>query len=176
MLGEKRTFLKESLGSIQDTGAIFPSSRWLARELTSPIYRSEKPLRILEVGAGTGPITCELVTQMRSKDSLTVVEINARMVETLKRRIAQLPNYEQQCDSIDIFVGPIQDLPETEKFDVIVCALPFNNFTADLCADILRKLQRLSHSETELTYFEYLGLRRLGRICLLYTSDAADDP
>ena len=55
-------------------------------------------------------------------------------------------------------------MPFDGKFDVIVCALPFLNFDRATVEEIFAKLKAVSHSGTVMTYYEYIGLKQLGKV------------
>lgn len=148
----------------KNTGTAFNSSRWAARALTNPVRYGNGPKNILEVGAGTGPVTSEIIKDMSSKDTLTIVEINPKFMAVLKERVKKLPEYELHKDRITFFEGPIQEVPEDDQYDVIVCALPFLNFERKLVEEIFAKLSRLGTESTVMTYYEYIGLRQLGKV------------
>lgn len=61
------------------------------------------------------------------------------------------------------FEGPVQGLATGDKFDLIVCAIPFLNLPVQITQDIFRKFAELSHSQTSITYYEYMWLRQLGK-------------
>ena len=157
------------LSEFKTTGTAFNSSRWAAQALSQPVrsahLRSKKVgSTILEVGAGTGPVTIRIVEDMGPEDSLTVVELNGAFMKALQERLEKSPHYQKHKDRIRLFVGPIQDLPEDVTYDVIVCALPFLNFERPLVEDIFKKFRRLGSESTILTYYEYIGLRKLGKL------------
>src|SRR5581483_5471549 len=74
-------FFREFRRHFPATGAILPSSRFLARALVRPLRSPRPACRILEVGPGTGSVTREIVWRMQSGDRLDAVEINGRFVE-----------------------------------------------------------------------------------------------
>lgn len=158
-------FLKEGISRFTETGTLFPSSKWAAEALIDPILRPKRaPMKILEVGAGTGPITKNIMDAMIDDDSLDLCELNPSMMAGLRKNVRHHPKYWKFHKVINFFEGPIQQFPENCVYDSIICALPFSNFTPELCAEIFVKLQRLGHEGTELTYFEYIGLRRISRV------------
>ena len=51
---EVATFLKEVHRTFYTTGAVLPSGRQLARQVCRPLSEHKTPVRVLEVGPGTG--------------------------------------------------------------------------------------------------------------------------
>src|SRR5215210_7643620 len=72
------SFFREYRRHVRNTGALLPSSRFLARALVSELRRPRGPSRILEVGPGTGSVTREILRYFRSGDRLDAVEVNGR--------------------------------------------------------------------------------------------------
>ncbi|WP_369182628.1 class I SAM-dependent methyltransferase [Streptomyces sp. Y1] len=78
-------FLAEALRAFHDTGALAPSGPELVNALVVPVTsRPNRPLSVLEVGAGTGAVTRRLVEVLRPGDRLHVVEANPRFAERLR--------------------------------------------------------------------------------------------
>lgn len=161
MLKDNLVFLKESLKEFELTGTVCPTSKWAADALTNPLRGARTPKRILEIGPGTGSVTVKILADMIPGDTLMICEINPRFMEALKENIRDNPNFKRNLSAISFFEGPVQDLPETTRYDVIVCALPFLNFDLQTVEDIFAKLKRLSDSATVMTYYQYIGLRSL---------------
>lgn len=162
MIRENVVFLREFLTEFQNTGTCFPTSKWAALELTEPLRGEHDPLNILELGPGTGSVTVQILRDMGPQDTLTICEINERFMKALKERLEENPDFQKHRERITFFQGPVQELPEKGRYEVIVCALPFLNFDREMCQTILRKLQRVSTSSTVMTYYQYIGLRHLG--------------
>ena len=162
MIRENVVFLREFLTEFHNTGTCFPTSKWAALELTEPLRGKRDPLNILELGPGTGSVTVQILRDMGPQDRLTICEINERFMKALKERMAVNPDFHRHRDRITFFQGPVQELPEVGRFEVIVCALPFLNFDRETCQTILSKLQRVSTDSTVMTYYQYIGLRHLG--------------
>ena len=164
MIRDNVVFFREFLTEFQNTGTLFPTSKWAALELTEPLRQVRNPLNILELGPGTGSVTVQILRDMGPEDTLTICEINERFMKALKERMLVNPDFQRHRDRITFFQGPVQDLPEHDRFEVIVCALPFLNFDRDTCHTILKKLQAVSTSSTVMTYYQYIGLRHLGLV------------
>ncbi|MFP6764474.1 MAG: hypothetical protein VB858_12680, partial [Planctomycetaceae bacterium] len=75
-LREYATFFRQFRQRFETTGAIAPSSRYLARAMVGPLSQRghAEPVRILEIGPGTGAVTRTLITHMRDGDHLDLVE------------------------------------------------------------------------------------------------------
>ena len=160
-------FLREFLARFEETGSAVPSSRWAAQALTRPIKKLPHPKQILEVGPGTGVVTERALRDMSEKDHFTICEINPRFMQALKEKLADNPDYIRHKERVKFFEGPVQRLEESIKFDVIICAIPFTNLKVQIVEEIFTKLSKLSHEKTLVTFFEYIGLRKLGRIASL---------
>src|SRR5579862_9503086 len=55
----------------------------------------------------------------------------------------------------------IEDLRADAPYDVIISGLPLNNFSAAEVEGILRTLRRLGASGATVSFFQYIGIRRL---------------
>jgi phosphatidylethanolamine/phosphatidyl-N-methylethanolamine N-methyltransferase len=167
MFSECLVFLREGLVNFYHTGSLFPTTRWAASALTYPMRKHAKPQNILEVGAGTGSVTTKILQEMNPGDHLTICEVNSCFMTRLKKKLENNEDYNLLRDNIRLHECLVQDLPEDIQFDVIVCALPFLNFDVATVNDIFCKLSRLSRSDATLSYYEYIGLRPLGKMLSL---------
>jgi phospholipid N-methyltransferase len=161
MLKNNFVFLKESIKEFELTGTVCPTSKWAADALTNPLHGPRGPKRILEIGPGTGSVTVKILADMIPGDTLMICEINPRFMEALKNNLRDNPDFIRNRSAISFFEGPVQDLPESSRYDVIVCALPFLNFDLETVQEIFGKLKRLSDGATVMTYYQYIGLRSL---------------
>ncbi|WP_063794902.1 class I SAM-dependent methyltransferase [Kitasatospora sp. MBT66] len=175
--GDGWLFLSEALRTFRLTGAVAPSGVELVNALTVPATsRPDRPLSVLEVGAGTGVVTRRLVRVLRAGDRLHVVEPNPRFAQRLRtdeelaRRGAGLDLRLSTCRVQDLpgcgspvagEGGRDDDRPvvvaAAERYDVIVSGLPFTNFEPVEVRRILDLYLRLLVPGGELTYFGYLG-------------------
>lgn len=162
MVKENLVFLREFLLEFKTTGACFPTSKWAANALITPLRKPNRaPKRILELGPGTGSVTVPLVRELQDGDVLTVCEINPRFMKILKDTLEHEKAFHIRRSQVEFFEGAAQDIPVTAPYDVIVCALPFINFDLDTVQAIFEKLRLISTPETVMTYYEYIGARGL---------------
>ncbi len=163
MIRENLDVFREFVNEFQNTGTIFSTSGFAAEKMVNPLREPRGAKNILEVGAGTGPVTVKILENLKEGDQLTICEINPRLMSHLRKRLENDPNYQRFQDRVEFFEGPIQQLPEDRKFDVIISALPFLNFDVDMVQEIFEKYKRLSSEDVVVTYYEYIGLRSLGK-------------
>ena len=166
----------EFFRTFKETGMMFPTSKWAARAMVHPLRDEPKrnnvvpfnkdghrqPLKILELGPGTGTVTYRILENLSEGDELTVCEINPRFMSILRSNLVDKADYREHRKKITFYQCAAQELPETEKYDVIICSLPFLNFEMETVAEIFAKLRKLSHEETVMTYYEYIGLKKVG--------------
>lgn len=184
-LAESALFFREYIRHFHTTGAVLPSGRFLAAELTrfvgnqktgkgdrsnlpeqpegcraqiGPVPFSQ-PLKILEVGPGTGAVTGRIVGGMGTDDKLDLVELNESFVRKLEHRFQTEPAFQSVADRARIHHCPIEELPGDESYNVIVSGLPLNNFAV---ADVERILAVLTDRLVPggmLSFFEYIAVR-----------------
>lgn len=159
-------FLQQFCRRFETTGAILPSSRFLASELAGGIrWRKahlRRPLRILEVGPGTGPATEEIARLMGPEDTLDLVEVNEQFARFLSQRVATEAVFAPVRDRIQIYARAIEHhVKVAGAYDILVSGLPFNNFSAELVSDILEAFDELSADGCHWSFFEYYALRSI---------------
>ena len=154
-------FFQENLRQGNSVGAVWPSSPALSATMAEPVFRERtgtssaelppQPLRILEVGAGLGPVSGLLIPQLRPGDTYDIVELNPTFCEHLRVRFAGMP--------VRIHEMSILDWQE-EPYDRVVSGLPLANFPADVVEQIYRTFFRLMKPDAFFVMFEYLVIRQ----------------
>jgi phosphatidylethanolamine/phosphatidyl-N-methylethanolamine N-methyltransferase len=158
---ECRAFFREFRQQYRNTGSILPSSRFLGRALVAEMRKPRGPCRILEVGPGTGPVTTEILRQLRPDDRLDLVEINEHFVNLLRERFATEPLYRARQHQVRLIHAPLQEVPGEAVYDFLVSGLPLNNFPVSLVRAIFQAYRRLLKPGGVLSYFEYVLIRQL---------------
>jgi phospholipid N-methyltransferase len=179
-----RVFWREFRQQYHTTGAVLPSGRALAKALARFVRDGEATSqglslskssvgrngdasppstlarRILEVGPGTGAVTGQIISAMRSADQLFLVERNDQFVARLQTRLTEDLAFSSLADRITIIHASVEDLPDNEPYDLIISGLPLNNFDVQSVARILSKLRRLLAPAGTLSFFEYVAVRK----------------
>ena len=160
-----KTFWREYRANIKHVGAVLPSGnalgRALCRQLRDRPRTSNGPLRVLEVGPGTGAVTRHLVEALGPRDSLDLCELNAAFVEVLRRRLVAERPFADAAERVRIFHRPVERLDADAKYDCIVSGLPLNNFQVAEVEHLLGFLPTLLTPEGTLSFFQYIGIRKV---------------
>ncbi len=109
-----------------------PSSRYMARRIISGID-FENARCIVELGAGTGPITAELIKNLRPHTKLLVIELDPDLCARLKARFPQVDVVQgDACDFEKLLAE--RGIPHV---DHVCSGLPLPSFPAALREAIL---------------------------------------
>ncbi|MFA6273086.1 MAG: methyltransferase domain-containing protein [Candidatus Paceibacterota bacterium] len=126
---EQLLFIKNGVKDFYRVGAVAPSSRFLAERMaraTLPAGRQvsmNNDQTIVELGAGTGAITKELLKILPTQGRLTILEINPDFVSFLEK------NFKDQ--RMVCYAKSAENLPKIfgkNSADAIVSSLPLGNF------------------------------------------------
>lgn len=142
---------------LKSVGAIAPSSRFLARDLIEQFRKDVqkhhcKPLNVLEIGAGTGPLTREITRYLRGDDLLNVVEINDHFYQTINEKFDQ--------HNINVLHQDILNHNPSVKYDYIFSSLPYEAMSEDLIRSIWTKKLDLCNDQAYICYFKYVSFRK----------------
>jgi len=159
ILSEYRVFFGQFWRAYHTTGAISPSSRWLATALARYVPEGQGARRILEVGPGTGAVTQSIVRKLRPADRLDLVELNETFVANLRERFRSDPAFVAVADRTEVIHRSVEDLPQSPTYDAIVSGLPLNNFSTDLVQRLLLAFGNLLKPGGTLSFFEYVAVR-----------------
>ncbi|MGH3803999.1 MAG: methyltransferase domain-containing protein, partial [Pseudonocardiaceae bacterium] len=124
-------FVVHGYRSFQRTGALAPSSRWLARKLAQPIRDSRvggAKLNVLEAGAGNGAASNYIAQLLRPGDSYTLVEVNDAFTTGLREWIDSEEIARLRLADVKLIEDTIAAVPAHGQFDVILSGLPHKNF------------------------------------------------
>jgi phospholipid N-methyltransferase len=167
-LRERITFIGQLRADFEHTGAVQPSSRFLARAMAAPIRGKRsaagaKPLRIQEIGPGTGAVTRAIAASMGPEDELTCYEISERFARYLQNALSRDPVLMTVAERVTIHNAAAQDLDRSSPFDVAVCSAPLNNFGAETIEAILAAILGALAADGQATLFEYVAFPALRR-------------
>ena len=146
-------FFRQYLSNPGVTGAIAPSSRFLARCIVDAAA-IEPGKRVLELGPGNGAFTGEVVRALGGTGSYLGIDINPMFIASLQRRFTSLSFVAGDAATYDFS----QYCKANGAFDAVVSGLPWAAFPQSLQVSILEQvLPQVTEQGTFVT-FAYLGL------------------
>ena len=136
-VAERLRFLRAFVANPRQVGAVLPTSRWAVRDM---LDMGDVPTArlVVELGAGTGSQTSEVLARMGADARLVAMEIDPQLAKMLEERFDD-PRLQVVCDSAE----NLHDHLGGQKADVLVCALPFTSLEPDLRRRILEELPRV---------------------------------
>jgi phospholipid N-methyltransferase len=135
-LADRLRFLRAFAANPRQVGAILPTSRAAVRDMLDLGDVPGAGL-VVELGAGTGVQTGEILARMRPDARLVALEIDPGLARLLEDRYDD-PRLQVVCDSAE----NLQEHLDGEQADVLVCALPFTSLEPGLRKRILESLPR----------------------------------
>src|SRR5215211_6321792 len=133
-LADRLRFLRAFAANPRQVGAILPTSRLAVRDMLDMADVHGASL-VVELGAGTGSQTGEILARMGPDARLVALEIDPRLAKLLEERFDD-PRLQVVCDSAENLRDHLGD----ERAYVLVCALPFTSLEPALRRRILESL------------------------------------
>jgi phospholipid N-methyltransferase len=135
-LTDRFRFLRAFLANPRQVGAVLPTSRWAVRDMLDLADLSRADL-VVELGAGTGVQTGEVLARLRPNARLVALEIDPALARLLEERFDD-PRLQVVCDSAEHLDKHLSG----ERADVLVCALPFTSLEPGLRRRILDSMPK----------------------------------
>jgi phospholipid N-methyltransferase len=133
-LSDRLRFLQAFVAHPRQVGAVLPTSRRAVRDMLDLADLPGADL-VVELGAGTGVQTGEILARLKPGARLIAVEIDPRLARLLAERYDD-PRLQVVCDSAENLAEHL----DGATADVLVCALPFTSLPLDLRRRILDRL------------------------------------
>lgn len=109
---------------------------------------------IIELGAGTGPVTEALLRNGIPPDRLIVVEKQEKLAEMLR---ARFPSARVLCRSAD----DLADVVDGSPVAAVVSSLPFRSLPEQVCTSIMSEVERMLSPDGLYIQFTYALLGEL---------------
>ena len=162
--GERALFLRSFVAHPRMVGAVLPTSHRAVRDMLdlAPIPAATQ---LVELGAGTGVYTSELLSRMGPDASLLAFEIDTRMAAQLARRLGdrRLQVVNDSAEALEVQLGG-------RRADAIVSGLPFTSLPVTARNAILDAAQRALAPDGTMLVLQYSPLiqgeleRRFGSV------------
>lgn len=140
---------------MRSTGSIAPSSRFLARNIKHLLnhhldLRNSGPVKILEIGPGSGVLTKQIIRSIRPEDEFDIVEINEQFFELIDHRYRHLPNvHTHHLDFLE-FDNPYH-------YDYIFSSIPYESLPSHISKMMWEKKLKCCKNGSFITYYKYVN-------------------
>ncbi|MGI6075587.1 MAG: class I SAM-dependent methyltransferase [Pyramidobacter sp.] len=138
-------FFKQFMAKPGQIGSVTPSSHYLVKKMLGQTDWSQVR-RVVELGAGTGVVTAQLLNKLDEKKSLTVFELDKKLRDELESslKIAVCENAE--------------DLPlilQPRSVDVILSSLPWTTLPRQCSFNILHGILQCLRPDGQFIAYQY---------------------
>ena len=153
--------LRQSLDQVAAVNRWLGGTRAVLRTLPR-LLPPDGPLRVLDVGCGSGDVAAALAHQLRARGRavrVTVTDLHPQVLGIARERLGALPDFE--FARVDARALPFR----AAAFDVALMSLTLHHFEDDEPVAVLRELARVARAivvnDLERNRANYLGARLL---------------
>lgn len=141
-------FIINAIRDFKQTGSLFRSSKALAKKLVKPLC-SDKPLNIIELGAGDGIVTKHILKKTSKTSKLHSFEINEKFVSKLHQIEDNRLVIHHSCVSnlISIF--------SKNEIDYVISSLPLANIEAHFKEELTKNIKYILKPQGVLIQYQY---------------------
>ena len=144
-------FIREFIAEPIATGAIAPSSKYLARAMVEGVGLSTADA-VLEYGPGTGAFTEFVLRSLKPGAKFAAIEVNRQFAATFRTRFPGVPIFEDSVAN----ARTICDRAGIESADCIISGLPWAIFSESLQIQFLQEMMRILKPGARFVTFGYL--------------------
>jgi phospholipid N-methyltransferase len=143
------TFVKIAFKKPGSVGAIFPSSKRLAKEMASYVNVNSQEL-VVELGAGTGVITQALLNRGILPHQLIAIEYDTHMATQLRARFPEITVIEGDAATLEILLKN-----HSKNVGAIVSGLPLRRLPQKTVQAILSAITKVLSDNGQFVQFTY---------------------
>ena len=153
-IAERGAFLRSFLEHPRHVGAVLPTSRHTVRNMLDLADLSGARL-VVELGAGTGVYTRELLARLSPGARLVAFEVDSRLARALSTELED-PRLEVVPESAE----RVESHAAAGEVDVIVSALPFTSLPAPVRRRVLDASLRVLSPDGVMLVLQYSPMMR----------------
>lgn len=146
--GSLRSFLAAWADDPRQVGAIAPSSPRLAEAMAS--FVDDRDRLVVELGAGTGPVTEALLARGIEPHRLVAVEQSERLAAKLKARFPQLSIIQGDAGNMRHYLGD-----HVGRVGAVVSSLPLRSLPSAVVAQIVQEIDHVLAPDGVVIQFTY---------------------
>ncbi len=144
-------FIKESLKSIKEVGAVLPSSKFVISKMVESI-NFERDILILELGSGTGPITSQILKKMTVSSKLICFETNESFQKELKQKFdGEITLINDSAENMKLHLNKLK----ITKVDYIISSIPLVTLPKKITNNILLTSSEILGKDKKFVQLQY---------------------
>jgi len=143
-----KLFTVSAFKNLKQTGSLFRSSKFLAEKLTDSLS-PKKSMVIIELGAGDGVITKQILSKMGPDSKLYSYEINPIFVPRLQA-IGD--------ERLTVFNSSVTEIAsdfQENEIDMVISSLPLTNFDSVFKKQLMNDVKTLLKPEGPFIQYQY---------------------
>lgn len=133
-------FLSGFIANPREVGSLVPSSKFLGRGMAAFI-EDKSNCHVIELGAGTGTITNELLHAGIQVKDLTIIECSSKLIGHLHKKFPGARIIHGNAINLRNIIS--EHLPKLRKPLYIISSLPFKSIPEDISLKIVNELHAL---------------------------------
>ncbi|MDD4965589.1 class I SAM-dependent methyltransferase [Halothiobacillus sp.] len=141
-------FAREFIRHPRHTGAVCPSSVYLARQMAALVPEGKG--KVIELGPGSGPMTRALLQRGIEPDDLILVERTDSFAQLLRQRFPGLNIIHGDACGLSQLLSGIE-----APIRAIVSSLPLRSMPSSVVRQISREINQISQPGTRYIQFTY---------------------
>lgn len=146
---ERIRFFRSFLANPRAVGAVLPTSRRAVRDMLD-MANLEQARLVVELGAGTGVYTEEVLKRLDGEARLLAFEIDPELVSTLSGRLD-----DPRLQIINGSAESVEEHLDGEKADVIVSGIPFTSLPSTVKKNIFEEITRILAPQGVMVAIQY---------------------
>ena len=156
-LADVGMFLNELRKNPSEMGALGPCSPYVGRAVVGCIPEKIVGVsrKFLEVGAGTGAISAQLIRSIEADDTVDLVEMQKPLCEMLTKKFCAT---KKGAEQVKVHCMPIQQFKSAHKYDSILISVPFLACPFEVVKDIWEHVLPLLADGGTVSYVWHAGL------------------
>ena len=158
LIREYMIFAREFLKRPIITGAIAPSSPWLAERMTEDMGLHEADT-IIELGPGTGAFTRVIARKVRQQAVVLAIEANPLLAECLRARFSRVVIIQDSAERLGDHLASV----DRASADCIISGIPWAGFPRELQERLLSAVVRGLGPGGRFATFAYINASWLPR-------------
>jgi phospholipid N-methyltransferase len=142
-------FLRQAISNFRQTGALFKSSTFLSKKITSLIPKTPTNQLIIELGPGNGAITKEILNTISEDSELIVFELNSFFCSELAKI------NDKRLTIINVSATGMKHLDASKKATCVISSLPLASIPKTIKKNVFQESKNILAENGVILQYQY---------------------